>query len=60
MTIPHYLYSLLLNLEYFAIQVIIFFYIQNSMFLATYGYRAPELLLGTKEYSTAIHMWSVG
>lgn len=22
--------------------------------------RAPELLLGTKEYSTAIDMWSVG
>jgi cell division cycle 2-like len=30
------------------------------MFLAYYGYRAPELLLGTKEYSTAIDMWSVG
>jgi cell division cycle 2-like len=30
------------------------------MFLATHGYRAPELLLGTKEYSTAIDMWSVG
>ncbi|KAL6903595.1 hypothetical protein ACP4OV_004408 [Aristida adscensionis] len=29
-------------------------------FLDPYGYRAPELLLGTKEYSTAIDMWSVG
>ena len=26
----------------------------------TYRYRAPELLLGTKEYSTAVDMWSVG
>lgn len=25
-----------------------------------YGSRAPELLLGAKEYSTAIDMWSMG
>ncbi|KAK4767014.1 hypothetical protein SAY86_014765 [Trapa natans] len=28
--------------------------------VVTMRYRAPELLLGTKEYSTAIDMWSVG
>ncbi|MQM05465.1 hypothetical protein Taro_038275 [Colocasia esculenta] len=28
--------------------------------LNTYGGRAPELLLGAKEYSTAIDMWSLG
>ncbi|MED6108698.1 hypothetical protein PIB30_026541 [Stylosanthes scabra] len=28
--------------------------------VVTLRYRAPELLLGTKEYSTAIDMWSVG
>ncbi|XP_066462877.1 cyclin-dependent kinase 11B-like isoform X3 [Eleutherodactylus coqui] len=28
--------------------------------VVTLWYRAPELLLGTKEYSTAIDMWSVG
>lgn len=27
---------------------------------APYHCRAPELLLGAKEYSTAIDMWSVG
>lgn len=25
-----------------------------------FNYRAPELLLGAKEYSTAIDMWSLG
>ena len=25
-----------------------------------FWYRAPELLLGTKQYSTAIDMWSLG
>jgi serine/threonine protein kinase len=25
-----------------------------------YAYRSPELLLGGKEYSTAVDMWSVG
>lgn len=25
-----------------------------------YGHRSPELLLGGKEYSTAVDMWSVG
>ncbi|KAM3751935.1 hypothetical protein ACB098_04G149600 [Castanea mollissima] len=28
--------------------------------VVTHWYRAPELLLGTKKYSTAIDMWSVG
>lgn len=28
--------------------------------VVTMWYRAPELLLGTKQYSTAIDMWSVG
>ncbi|XP_059640726.1 cyclin-dependent kinase G-2-like isoform X2 [Cornus florida] len=28
--------------------------------VVTLWYRAPEVLLGTKEYSTAIDMWSVG
>ncbi|KAJ7956079.1 Kinase family protein [Quillaja saponaria] len=28
--------------------------------VVTLWYRAPELLLGTKQYSTAIDMWSVG
>ncbi|XP_062116019.1 cyclin-dependent kinase G-2-like isoform X2 [Humulus lupulus] len=28
--------------------------------VVTLWYRAPEILLGTKEYSTAIDMWSVG
>ena len=28
--------------------------------VVTLWYRAPELLLGTKEYSTPIDMWSVG
>jgi len=28
--------------------------------VVTLWYRAPELLLGVKEYSTAIDMWSVG
>lgn len=28
--------------------------------VVTLWYRAPELLLGTKEYSTSIDMWSVG
>ncbi|KAK8970364.1 Cyclin-dependent kinase G-2 [Platanthera guangdongensis] len=28
--------------------------------VVTLWYRAPELLLGTKEYSTAIDMWSLG
>lgn len=34
-------------------------YNDNSLF-APYNYRAPELLLGAKEYSTAIDMWSLG
>lgn len=33
---------------------------QGLTFIAPCVYRAPELLLGTKEYSTAIDMWSVG
>ncbi|MGH0160032.1 UNVERIFIED_CONTAM: hypothetical protein FKN15_050730, partial [Acipenser sinensis] len=28
--------------------------------VVTLWYRAPELLLGAKEYSTAIDMWSLG
>ena len=28
--------------------------------VVTLWYRAPELLLGTKEYSTPIDLWSVG
>ncbi|EAZ31166.1 hypothetical protein OsJ_15265 [Oryza sativa Japonica Group] len=31
-----------------------------TQLVVTLWYRAPELLLGTKEYSTAIDMWSVG
>ena len=34
-------------------------YNHDSLF-APYNYRAPELLLGAKEYSTAIDMWSLG
>ena len=29
-------------------------------YVATRWYRAPELLLGWKEYGTAVDMWSVG
>lgn len=29
-------------------------------FLVTLWYRAPEILLGQKEYSTPVDMWSVG
>ena len=31
-----------------------------SHYLLSYDCRAPELLLGAKEYSTAIDMWSLG
>ncbi|GMY15063.1 cyclin-dependent kinase G-2-like isoform X2 [Fagus crenata] len=31
-----------------------------TQLVVTLWYRAPELLLGTKKYSTAIDMWSVG
>ncbi|VAH33564.1 unnamed protein product [Triticum turgidum subsp. durum] len=31
-----------------------------TQLVVTLWYRSPELLLGTKEYSTAIDMWSVG
>lgn len=31
-----------------------------TQLVVTLWYRAPELLLGTKEYTTAIDMWSVG
>lgn len=31
-----------------------------TQLVVTLWYRAPELLLGTKEYSTAIDMWSLG
>ncbi len=33
---------------------------QYTPIVVTLWYRAPELLLGTKEYSTAIDMWSCG
>lgn len=33
---------------------------QYTPIVVTLWYRSPELLLGTKEYSTAIDMWSVG
>ncbi|CAL8072982.1 unnamed protein product [Orchesella dallaii] len=33
---------------------------QYTPIVVTLWYRAPELLLGTKEYSTPIDMWSVG
>lgn len=32
---------------------------QSCLTICSYS-RAPELLLGTKEYSTAIDMWSLG
>lgn len=32
----------------------------NLMFCDTVCFRAPELLLGAKKYSTAVDMWSVG
>jgi cyclin-dependent kinase 2 len=31
-----------------------------NKFLVTLWYRAPEILLGQKEYSTPIDMWSIG
>lgn len=31
-----------------------------TQLVVTLWYRAPELLLGAKQYSTAIDMWSVG
>ena len=31
-----------------------------SEILVTLWYRAPEILLGQKEYSTPIDMWSIG
>jgi cell division cycle 2-like protein len=31
-----------------------------TQLVVTLWYRAPELLLGSKEYTTAIDMWSVG
>ena len=33
---------------------------QYSQLVVTLWYRAPELLLGTRSYSTAVDMWSVG
>uniref|UniRef100_A0A2P2JNE3 Uncharacterized protein MANES_06G116800 n=1 Tax=Rhizophora mucronata TaxID=61149 RepID=A0A2P2JNE3_RHIMU len=33
---------------------------QYTSLVVTLWYRAPELLLGAKEYSTAVDMWSVG
>ena len=33
---------------------------QYTPIVVTLWYRSPELLLGTKEYSTAVDMWSVG
>lgn len=33
---------------------------QYTPIVVTLWYRAPELLLGTKEYTTAIDLWSVG
>jgi serine/threonine protein kinase len=33
---------------------------QLTPLVVTLWYRAPELLLGQKEYSTAIDMWSMG
>jgi serine/threonine protein kinase len=46
----------------FLLKLFVKFYLLNQglTFIAPCGYRAPELLLGTKEYSTAIDMWSVG
>ncbi|XP_057767111.1 cyclin-dependent kinase G-2-like [Salvia miltiorrhiza] len=34
--------------------------IRHTETVVTLWYRAPELLLGAKEYSTAVDMWSVG
>ncbi len=31
-----------------------------TQLVVTLWYRAPELLLGAKEYTTAIDMWSIG
>lgn len=31
-----------------------------TQLVVTLWYRAPELLLGAKEYSTAVDMWSIG
>ena len=30
------------------------------LFIVTLWYRAPEILLGQKEYSTPIDIWSIG
>ena len=31
-----------------------------TLILFDFAFRAPELLLGAKKYSTAVDMWSVG
>ena len=33
---------------------------QLTQYVATRWYRAPELMLGFVDYSTAVDMWSVG
>lgn len=33
---------------------------EMTQLVVTLWYRAPELLLGAKEYTTAIDMWSIG
>jgi serine/threonine protein kinase len=36
------------------------FFHNFNIFIVTLWYRAPEILLGQKEYSTPVDMWSVG
>ena len=42
------------------VQLFIFSYVRLMKLLIYLFYRAPELLLGAKQYSTAIDMWSLG
>jgi serine/threonine protein kinase len=34
--------------------------VQSCLIICSFNCRAPELLLGAKEYCTAIDMWSLG
>jgi serine/threonine protein kinase len=33
---------------------------RNIMFIATRWYRAPELLVGDRQYGTAVDVWAIG
>ena len=45
---------------YVTVELIEFFFQAYTAIVVTLWYRAPELLLGIKEYSTPIDVWSIG